>query len=291
MPEFDPYTYSADLQSSKDISEASMIISDLEMLCAFVGDKIFVPKFYRPLNDPSAMVASMDTVAKYYSIAFNQAMCVDGKKRNGSVFVNYGLSSPNVRFYHDFGFVGRVLLTNFEVNGWRVENLNSAPFTISNKVSPANYDPSVTNLSWEIMGQLKFTKVTDTTKKLTWNGKVIKTLINTNNPVVFNPNKNAAIQWPFAVVIYSGQANGITTSILPYSAKTDKPLKRDFNCNFMPPNNPNVTELHPFINGSLIFNCSNFHPRTINFGPDEPGLCDDQGVVSFSSESHDIVFE
>lgn len=293
----DPYTYSSDLQSSKDIVAANRIISDIEMMCSLIGENV-VPKFYLPAASSAGTLNTIsDPAAKYHSLSFNNTQCVDGSLRNGSIFMNYSYSPANVKNYHDIGFVAKVYLVNYEIDGWLVQNNDtganaaSIPLIMTNITSPANYNPANTNLTWQITGKLKFINPSDTTRNMTWDGNFTKTLVNSSNALVFNPNKLAPIQWPAAIVSYVGNASGFTSNNSPFTFNiANAPVKRDFNCNFIPPGSTGITELHPFISGTMVFNPANFHPRSINFGPGDPGLCDNKGTVSFKNETHNVDF-
>lgn len=290
-PAPDPYTYSSDLQAPKDLTRTFLAITDIEMICGFIGEAYTSPKFYLPSGASGGLTIIRDTIKKTLTAAYNNVKCVDGKLRNGTIVMDYAFSNPNAKYYHEFEYLARVMLINFEVDGWMVRTVDKTWLTLKNNVKPVDYNPANTNLSWELSGKLTFINKIDSSKTITWEGTLVKTLVNTNNPAVFNPNKKNAINWINAVVNYTGEGSGTILGV-PYTCKIENvPVKRDFNCNFIPAGSSGISEFHPFITGSVLFSPDNWHPRTVDFGPADPGPCDFQGTVSFKNETHSVDFE
>lgn len=286
----DPYTYSSDLQSAKDISFANMTVSDIEMISSFICQNTY-PSAYDGTTLPQGKITlQRDTNEKALSATFNNFVCVDGKQRYGSISVKYNDAASGAKVYYDFGYSAKITPVNYSVNGWNIKLYDpSKPLIVTNLVSPASYNPATTNLSWRIAGKLIFIHPTDSSRNIIWDGSLIKTLVNTKDPAIFATHKQSAIKWENAVVSYSGEISGFTTANVPFTMNiTTTPLKRDFNCSFIPQGSTVITKYHPFINGIGIFNSSNFHPRTINYGPQEIGACDNTAVISFKDESHDF---
>jgi hypothetical protein len=287
----DPYVYSSDIQTSKDLTAATFIVTDIDMLAGFLGENDLFNHCYLPQPGSSTMSVTRDTSAKIFLAAFNNSKCVDGKTREGSVFFSYnvpGQDNAAAQYYREFGFTCMVNFSDYKVNGWKIELMNaSVPAVIKNTVSSSQYDPKVTNLTWEFSGKLKLTNLSNG-NFIYWEGTLKKMLLNTSDPAVFNPNKQSAINFNKARIVYGGSFSGTTSDLLSYTVVIDdgNPILRDLNCAFVPGGSPGVTHYHPFIGGMMAANVSNFHPRTIWFGPN--GTCDNMAVISFKGENHEI---
>lgn len=284
-PTADPYTYSSDLQSSKDINTGLFTFTDIDMLCSFPTEAILYPKFYQSApGNQNTVTVIYDNSIKYAAISFNNTGCADGKLRDGSVIVNFASANSTASYYHDPGFTGKISLSNFKLNGWQVKLLTN--FVVTNLAPPA-YDPATTNLSWNIKGDFVMIHPVDTTIKIQMSLNLVKTLANTSDPTVFSPSKTTAINWPKAVVLYSGKISGMATGY-PFTLDISSaaPLKRDFNCTLPP---PAPQEFHPIVSGVMTYSIGSFHPRTVDYGPN--GNCDNSGTVSFKNESHTVIFD
>jgi hypothetical protein len=291
-PAPDPYTYNAEVTSSKDISFATLIISDIEMMMGLVGENNFFGFYSNTSTSAGTCTVIRDTQAKYLIVAFNDAKCKDGRTRNGSIFLQYGQNGLGADYYRSYGFSGNISLSNYFVDGWLVEvNSPTVPVTIGNLVSSPNFDPAVTNLSWKFQGNLKLTHPTDPGRNIVWNGTLVKTLTNTSDPLVFSPTKTVSINWSKAKVNYTGTVTGTTNQSVSYNylISTNDPLVREFSCSHVPAGTTGVTDFHPIIKGSSTFTTSNYHPRTINYGPQ--GACDNSGTVSFKGETYNVDFD
>lgn len=292
----DPYTYSGDLSTAKNITSVSFVVSDLEMLCGFLGDFDLFPDFYLPISDSTGIVnVSQDTSAKKITIKYNKTKCVDGKTRSGSVLLDYSGSAYGSLIYRNPGFTTKVTLSNYEVDDWKIAlSDQTKPIIITNQLTNSQFNPQTENLCWLITGSLKITNKQDSSKNTMWNGGFKKELTNTNNPDVFNPNKQKPIVWKKAIVSYKYDITGTTSYLeIPFTFKSNSPnpIVRDFNCSWLIPTMPEAKEIHPFTSGEAQFQTSSNHPRTINYGPDEPAPCDFSGRISFKDESHTVAFE
>lgn len=291
----DPYVYSADLQSSKDISYATHAVTDLEMILGFMGDGQF-PTFYTKKNPPASLdTVIYDALGKRLAALYDRAACVDGKTRDGSVLFYYTFippANPNLLldpYYRNFGYSAQFTFKSYIVDGWKIELFDKNQFaTVLNKLSAGTTNPFQTNLSWELNGKFKFTNLSDTNRVVIWDGKLIKTLINTNDTNVCNPKY--VINWNRAKVNYTGSVSG-TINNLPFTYKIDdsNPVTRDFSCSFVPAGTSGVTEFHPFTQGAASFIISNYHPRNIDHGPAQG--CDNSGTVSFNGQSFNVNFD
>jgi hypothetical protein len=299
-PTPDPYTYSADLQSSKDISFATSLISDIEMMGSFMGEEILNTTFYNFIPGTEGTLGFgtgtyscvRDDGANFATMAFNKTKCLDGKTRNGSVFMLYDQAAIKTGAGHarDFQFAGDISFGNFVVDGYKIELYDpNAPMKLINTVTSSGYNPATTNLTWKIIAKIKLTH-DDPSKNMVWDGVLTKTLTNTGDPTVFAQDKASAINWNKAKIAYSGMVTGMTAGSVPFSCSIDNsnPIKREFTCAFVPTGTSGVTEFHPLIGGVASFTTSNFHPRIINYGP--TATCDNSGTVTFKDETYNVDF-
>jgi hypothetical protein len=261
-----------------------------------------------------------DIAAKQLVFAWNNTLCRDGRVRDGSIFLYYGkdqVSNPdaneNSRYYRDFGFVGRIQLSNHKVDGWLITTYDpAAPAYIYNKLERDNYDPSITKLSWLIAGKFLLSHPTDPSKNLIWDGKLLKTLTNSDDPKIFHPSKQKSINWIdpqqgiFAIVSYSGKINGETAGGVPFSMEISPltPLVRDFSCSsdwvaavskdISGTVNTRKEEYHPFIRGIASFTTGSSYPRQIYYGnegtQDLPQQCDNEGTVLIKGNLYKVDF-
>ena len=61
-----------ELQSSIDASFANFIVTDIDMICSFIGENNLYPKFYTPVAGSPTFVVNRDPDAKQLSISFNK---------------------------------------------------------------------------------------------------------------------------------------------------------------------------------------------------------------------------
>lgn len=300
-----------EFQSSVDISYATQVITDIDMICAYGGENdMDLSRFFRntPASvAPNTVTVSRDTVLKYVFISFNKAMCRDGHVRDGSIGMNYANPNPNSKYYRDFGFTGKILLINYKIDEWSVKLRND--FQVNNLVTPVNYSTSTTNLSWSMTGDFDLKNPTDSSKNMHCNINFVKTLKNTSDKVVFLPTKQAAINWSLAVVEYKGTMFGETNRNVPFKLAVldSRPLVRDFTCSpdkvygtTVGTNSvtPRVEMYTPFTNGVVSFTTSTKYPRTIYYGSEEktdvPSVdapCDNSGAVMIKGISYPIDFK
>ncbi|MES2681035.1 MAG: hypothetical protein V4635_14170 [Bacteroidota bacterium] len=300
-----------ELQSSVDVTYGFFTLTDIEQWAAFLGENQLFPKFYMPAaHSTGTIVPNRDTVNKEIKEAFNNTTCVDGRLRNGSIFMNYNNSAANSKYYHDYQFKAKVILVNYKVDGWSVIPRNGSQITIENLVSPVNYSTSTTNLSWRIVGDVDLFHPTDSSKDIHMVFDLVKTLLNTSTSTVFPASKQAAINWSLAVVGYKGTIYGETSGNVPfkYNIDADHEIVRNFTCTpdklygvNVPPAGTGTTtarfeEYHPFVNGSAAFTTAALYPRVIHYGPEVPvpnnqAPCDNSGTVTIKGISYPVDFK
>jgi hypothetical protein len=247
-------------------------------------------------------------------MSFFNTRCIDGRLRNGTVYMDYKYdplnnpnANPNSEYYHEFGFAGKISLLNYRIDGWIVTQFNDAvPGYVYNLLETNQYDPKVITLKWKIAGKYKFIHPTDSTKNIVWDGSIIKTLTNTNDPKVFSKAKNPVITWSLATVSYSGQVTGMTNSVVPYTMKIEQTnqVVRTFTCypdkiagvSITPQGtlSTRYEEHHPFVSGIASFTTSNKYPRQIYFGnegnADLSTQCDNTGEILIKGISYRVNF-
>ena len=92
-----------ELQSSIDASFANFIVTDIDMICSFIGENNLYPKFYTPVAGSPTFVVNRDPDAKQLSISFNKTKCADGRLRDGSIIIKYA-SRLNYTWVHLNGY-------------------------------------------------------------------------------------------------------------------------------------------------------------------------------------------
>ena len=288
-----------ELQSSIDASFANFIVTDIDMICSFIGENNFYPKFYLPVAGSPTFVVNVSVLGQI-SVSFNKTKCADGRVRDGSIILVYKydptINPPNTLntdYYRQFGFVGRVYFSSYKVDGWLVKNKAGTNMVIKNKRPNADR-PIVDKISWTIEGNLDFTDSLSTLPSITWEGLITKTLPLISDPKAENDYgfkqdsvfKNAPktltdifpINWQKAKVYYTGSFTGVTSFSLPYSYKIydATPVERNFTCypdkvsgvtltNTVGVVSASYEEFHPFVGGVASFTTSTKYPREIYF--------------------------
>ncbi len=298
-----------ELQSSVDVSFANFVVTDIDMICSFVGENDPSPDFYLPApeEDGSKIQVIRDISADQLVVSYyNSARCIDGRVRNGSIFMYYSNPNLNAKYYREFEFYGRISLVDYKVDGWLIRNVGGTPCYVYNQLKSSAYDPSKTNITWLIDGSFEFIHPTDPSKNMIWTGKLTKTLANTSDPAVFNISKQQAIKWSKAIVEYRGQVTGVTSANVPYTFKiTDvQPLVRDFGCRSdvvggvteaQPTFKTWNEEFHPFRTGIATFTTGDKYTRQIYYGnegtQDLAPQCDNVGVVLIKGISYPVNFQ
>jgi hypothetical protein len=321
-----------DTQTAVDAAWATYIITDVDQICAFMGEDQFDANFYLPRNNSGnnyEVVRDLNASQKAITWRNGPVLCVDGRQREGSIFIQYGLdvvSNPNAnansRYYRDFGFVANIAFQDFRVDGWQIDLFDpSSRAYIYNKMSTDVYDPKTQRLTWLIAGKFLIKHPSDPSKNIVWDGKLYKVLVNSTDKDIFNPSKQVAINWKMSgssngkagLVNYYGHIEGSTSVGQPFEMdiKEVTPLVRDFNCTAdeiaavdaatsgsATVFRPAFEEHHPFIQGIASFTTTNSsgskYPRQIYFGnegsPDQPVQCDNTGVVLIKGNSYPINF-
>lgn len=322
-----PPTEDKEVQTSIDASYATFLVSDIEMIASWMGEdaSFGVQKFYVPSPVSQGTVTVIrNTSANVLTFNFNNTTCMDGRVRDGSIFMRYKEQiystyplTGNENYIRDFNFTGRITCEEYKVDGWLVDNKdyeNSNPNTNNTTVlirnlRPDNKTPIVGNLKWSFEGGFTMKKNQDS---MAWKGSWTKTLDNTSNTKVFATNAQSAINWSIAVISYVGEAKGYTPGNVPYSIKYYEkyPLRRDFTCfpdkvagvGLSPTSTltPVISESHPFTSGVASFTTGTAYPREIyydntqiTFGSSEspvplPSQCDNKASVQIKGVFYPI---
>ena len=271
------------------------------MICSFIGENNFYPKFYIPVAGSPTFEVNVATPGQI-TVSFNKTKCADGRVRDGSIMLVFGYDPffnpgniPNTKYYRQYGFVGRVSLISYKVDGWLVTKKVGTAYDLIIRNKRPNADrPIVDKISWTIEGKLEFTDTLNTLPSITWEGMIIKTLPLISDPKAENDYgfkqdsvfKNAPppaldinpINWQKAKVYYTGSFTGVTSFSLPYSYKIydATPVERNFTCypdkvsgvtltNTVGVVSASYEEFHPFVGGVASFTTSTKYPREIYF--------------------------
>lgn len=309
-----PPVADTEVKTSLDVAFATQIVSDIEMICSFIGEdhSVGYQTIYGPV--PASLHSfSVIRAGNRISINYNNTLCQDGKVRDGSVWLYFKeteyASHPltgNENYMHDYNFTGRITLEEYKVNGWLIDNkdyenpnsgTNNTTVLITNLRADSK-TPVSGNLQWTLSGGFTMRKDQDS---MAWKGTITKTLDNTSDTKVFAPNAQNPINWGLAKISYKGEAIGYTPGNVPYtiqySGKT--PLRRDFTC--FPDKvkdvssgtilSPNYLEFHPITSGIAYFTSGNAYPREIYYDNtqisygnevspvDLPAQCDNKAAV------------
>lgn len=235
-----PPEVDTEVQTAIDVSYATYVITDIDMMCSFMGENTLLNHFFTPQPGTASgvtgsMTATRDTMNNSLTMSFNNTKCMDGRLRDGSVWMqyedNWNQSVNNDNYYRDYKFTAEVQLLNYKVDGWLVEVYDyKFPPYIYNTLVTDNYQTANTKLTWSIEGKFKLTHPIDTNRNMVWEGKLKKTLENTANKRVIDPSKQKSIVWDSAIVSYSGKVTGLVNKTEPfqYEITTHNPLIRDF---------------------------------------------------------------
>lgn len=295
-----------ELQSSIDAVFATFLVTDIEMVCAHVAQNDNAPDFYiaQPGEDPSKFIYFNPAGQTNYVATFNDMKCKDGRRRKGTIIVNYANTNPNAKYYSNYQFTGKGTMSAYYVDGWLIRTVGGVPFEITNELKTAAFDPKVTNLVWTIKGNFELIHPTDPSKNMTWSGELSKTLVNTSQSDVYTANRPLPIDWTKAIVNYTGKVKGTTSGNVPFELSINPyfPLIRDFMCypseiGGIETTSPLKTwknEFHPFISGKLDFKTGAKYPRQIFLGNEgvEGSLmqCDNSGIVLIKGNSYAVDF-
>ncbi|MGZ3900951.1 MAG: hypothetical protein ACXVNM_08645 [Bacteroidia bacterium] len=314
-----------EFESTKNVTYGNDLITELDIIVSYAGENLTSTGFFTPApgtgtTSPTySITLSRDTTNKLLSVTYTGSVtCRDGKKRNGQILIDYSGSNATygAKFYRDPGFVAKVSLNNYWVDGWFVDD--AAPFTIKNNV-PFGYTLGSTNLNWTIDGYFSILPQVpaDSVNKIVWKGTLLKTLTNTSPSVL--TSKNAPINWALynaagtptvaAKVAYTGTVTGVTSRVISYTyvvdgAKPEQALVRDFACSVDRINAVTITstlvtttpsQWHPFISGIATFTSNGegtTYPRVIDYASGETSApCDNSGTVMIKGITYPIDFK
>lgn len=333
-----PPEQDTETETAVQASWALYAVTDVEQMCAFMGENQLEGHFYDEIPGTNTVSATRDTASKVLNMSFNNSSCVDGRFRSvGSVFMDYGYSTLDYikayydkygvkdtkpRYYHEYGFLGRISLSNYVVDGWKVvtDSTVDSHFcgVVYNDMGKTDYDPKAAPLKWRFVGQFVLYKPRPDTAKpqeaITVKCDLVKTLTNSTAVKVFSAtvnNKNSSITWSLGVVSYSGKIEGKTTNGEKFKMEISEtsPLVRDFTCfpdkvagvtvgTGTMPLIPRNEEHHPFISGIASFTTAkegkDLYPRKIYYGnegnTDLTAQCDNTGEVLIKGISYKVNF-
>lgn len=211
-----------------------------------------------------------DSIHRIDTVIFNNSNCMDGRTRNGILIFNFSGSASGAKHYRDPGFKCTVTSLNYSVDGNAVNIINK---TIENTTAQ-DFNPSTTNLTWNITGHIQVTKSTGTHD---FSFTRVKTLLNTSDPNVYHGSPTP-ISWNLAKISLTGNASGTTVKGRTYTANVTSPMIRDFGgCT--------IGHRHPFIQGSFELAPAGKAVRYFDFGN---GSCDLNATVTINGVTYNI---
>lgn len=284
-----------EFQSTKDVIYANTVAAELEQVVAYIAEGQTATK-YMAIAPGSTGTITNNTSGNVLTVVFSGSVtCSDGKKRDGTIQITKSSSpaSYSASIYHDPGFVATVDLNNYWVDGWNIKTVN--PFIVTNvsKGPLAAFSTSADKLTWTYEGKLSIENVADVAKNMVWEGKMTKTLVNTNNVKIFPSTKLLPIAWSSTVVAdnanleYSGDSKGETKAGTAFTFSiSETPLVRNYACapdKVLGVTNNTVivySEWHPFIGGIANFTTGTLEPRKVDFSNEGMMDCDNAVKVT-----------
>src|SRR5687768_4310137 len=76
-----PPVADTETQSAVDASWATYVITDIDQICAFMGEDRLLEHFYTPIPGTSTIQPIRDEASKTLIMAFNKTRCIDGRLR------------------------------------------------------------------------------------------------------------------------------------------------------------------------------------------------------------------
>lgn len=230
---------------------------------------------------PNSVLASCATVTvdptnKIITVNFPGGVCNDGHVRSGTLIYNYSGSTNGATFYRNPGFNCTLTSQNYVVDG----NAVVVTHTVTN-TTPVNFT-SPTLMTWTVSSHVQVTKVNNG-GTVTWSATRTHTLLNTyattyagtNYPAAYT-DQNTVIDWPHAIVSFSGSASGTTAKGESYSFNITSPLIVNMNCT----PDPNKPSRHPIVQGAFDFTPGSKGTRHVDFGS---GTCDMTCTVTITA--------
>lgn len=282
---------------TKDFAFAFLCIADINQMMGMSADEKF--NHFYTMQPGTATVGNetvtviRDLTAGYIINAFNKARCLDGKLRDGSIFMDYQYqtnTTPN--YFHEPGFTAKITFSNYKVDGWLIELFDpSVQAIITNNTAP-NFNPTQTNLSWSITGKFKIFHPSDPGRDLIWDGSLTKTLINTSDTTVYSPTKKT-INWNLAKISYNVNVSGTrgTSNAYTYNVDASHPINRNFSCAMSPASFTLSTQFHPFVSGITNLNLNGVPAQATNHNDNinsTSPACDNSGTVKVNGITYSI---
>ena len=285
-----------EFQSTKDVIYANTVAAELEQMVAYIAEGQTATK-YMAIAPGSTGTITNNTSGNVITVVFsNSVTCADGKKRDGTIQITESSNpiSYSASIMHDPGYVATVDLTNYWVDGWNIKTLTPFVVTNTSKGPLAAFNPASDKLTWTYTGKLSIENVADAGKNMVWEGNMTKTIVNTNNPKIFDPTKLQKIAWSSTVtannanITYGGSSKGETKAgtAFTFSITEENPLVRDYACSpdkvLGVTNNTVIvySEWHPFIGGIANFTTGTLEPRKVDFSNEGMMDCDNAVKVT-----------
>jgi hypothetical protein len=304
-----------EFSSAVDAQWAEETVNDIVLMCAQSsenGSMLFYS--HNPALNGASITNTVtllrDTIqaVRKVTITFNNAVCYDGKRRNGSIVCDYSTSnvSMGANYFRQAGYRAIISLNNFTVDGWKITNVSGSNIVIENK-APAAYIPSNTILSWDIIGDLKFRNTAlNSLDSMTWKSSRRMILANSTSSAIVTSTA-APIKWALAQVEWCGKNTMDETVVTGKTIKGDEyitSIKDDKDFRFMKsmtcapngqsplngvnsPNIPFLSQRHPFTKGMMKFTLlpKKDSPRAVDIGD---GTCDSKATVTIDGITYGL---
>ncbi len=242
------------------------------------------------------------------TVTFSNAVCYDGKRRNGSIVCDYSASNAalGASYFRQAGYVAIISLNNFTVDGWKITSISGSNITIINK-APAAYTPSNTTLSWDVKANLKFRNTAPgSLDSMFWDSERRLILANSTSSAVVTSTA-APIRWALAQVEWCGKKTEEEMEVTGKTTKGDEyiaSIRDDKDFRFMKamtctpngqsplngvnsPTIPFLSQRHPFIKGSMKFTLvpKKTSPRVLDIGD---GTCDSKANITIDGITYGL---
>lgn len=289
-------TPDTDLTTSTEVVTAQMILSDIHEIAGQVcetnpfllgyhdGTPLSTKSGTTIVNSNNAVIFA-DLVNEFFTVTFNNTVGKDGHIRNGVLKFDYSPTSvAAVDHYRQAQFKCNVTATGYSVDDYTVV-INSMSINNTNPVgfpSVAPHLPANENLTWDQTSNVSIMKLSGTTTlTTTFNGKITKTLKNTNNTSIPMPTgmiTYTVFPAPYTTALYlnkqwceyTGNGTGVLSNGTVYTYDITSPLTRNFVSSpepFMSNGGYIMSpERHPFLTGTAVMHPTGRHERYIDFG-------------------------
>jgi hypothetical protein len=129
-----------EVRSTIDVAYANSTVSDLAMMIGFMAETKTASCFYlaAPVANCGTVTTTRDTLARFVTMTFLDAKCMDGRSRKGSVTGDYSLDKTTFNtiynygdYFRNYNFGCKVTLSGYRIDEWKIESLDGSPLIIA----------------------------------------------------------------------------------------------------------------------------------------------------------------